>query len=324
MTSEARIIEGGEAARIKLRAKLVKIFSGADAPDSEVTLSLVQVAKMGEMQIHDFPYEDGSIEELVKEIVDEAEEDAVQHARGKVKYAVRIKELGLREIFTLNIPAIDDDEDDYEDLDELPNRRGLIQQQMRHNEVILKEAVSVGKSDRSMLYNMIRDLQAENALLKRQWFEGQAIIENLRNMQFARDLEIEKLRKSEQRKDQVAGMLLQTGPVLAANLLGGGAGQAKQTSNEQLGNRTPLEAMVEALISSLEQKPGKLQQIASLLDQGEMINLGSIHRYVAERREKEEEMKKQAQPKPTNGYTSTGPYTPYNGAPSASPQGAAR
>jgi hypothetical protein len=322
VTKEARIIEGGEEARQKLLGRLKKIFSGADAPSEEVEITLVQVAKMGEMAIHEFPYDgDGSLEDLVGEIIDEAEDDAAQHARGKVKYAMRIKSLGERTVFTLNIPSLDDDDDDYEDIDELPNRRGLIQQQMRHTEVLLKEAVSGGKADRSMLYGMIRDLQAENALLKKQWFEGQAIIENLRNMQFARDLEIEKLRKSEARKDQVAGMLLQTGPVLAAKLLGGGSGQADSTPTDQLGQRTPLEQMVEAFFMSLEQNPTALQKIAEGLDQGQLINLSNIHRYIAERREREAQIKAQQaaqqQPKPSappySPYTSTGPYTPYSG-----------
>jgi len=330
---DARIIEGGEDARVKLTHVLQKLISGPDAGDS-LEIVLAQCAKMGELTLHEFKFDyDGGLDDLVKEIVDEAESDAEQH-RGKVKYAVRVKNKGLRTVFTLNIPYLEDDDEDFEDIDELPNRRGLIQQQMRHTEIFAKEMISSSKSDRSMLYNMVRDLTQENQQLKKQWFEGQALIENLRNMSFARDLEIQKLQKAEQRKDQVAGMLLQTGPMLAARLLGGGAQQAQDTPKSHLGQRTPLEAMLEGLFASLEQKPEKLQRIAAELDPAELANLAEIHRYIAERREKEAEIRQASQaPSPTNGANQTNgtangqphytPYTAYvppTGGPQAPPQ----
>lgn len=318
---DAHIVEGGEDARIKLAHALQKLTKRGAEGEGSLEIVLAQVAKMGEMTVQEFTYDfDSSVEELVQEIVDAAEEDAAAH-HGRVKYAVRVKNPSLRTIFTLHRPLIEDDDDDFEDLDELPNRRGLIQQQMRHTEVFAKEMISSSKTDRSFMYNMIKDLQQENQQLKKQWFEGQSIIENLRNMQFARDLEIEKLRKAEQRKDQVAGMLLQTGPMIAAKLLGGGAGAAAQTSTEMLGQRTPLESMVEGFLASIEQNPEKLQKLAQILDPVDLANLQGIHKYMAERREKEEEMRQahaqaqqpSTQTNGTNGQPPYPGYTPYTG-----------
>jgi hypothetical protein len=311
--NDARIIEGGEEARVKLTAALRKFVEGPDT-DGDIEITLYQAAKMGEMAIREFIYDfDGGLDELVKEIINEAEDDAESH-RGKVKYAVRVKGRPFRTIFTLHVPTVESLDDD-DDVDELPNRRGLIAQQMKHNEIFAKEMLAGSRTDRTFMYNMIRDLQQENQQLKKQWFEGQAIIENLRNMQFARDLELQKLQKSEERKDKVATMLMQTGPMLASRLLGGGTQAAVQAeeAGAPAGNRTPLEAMLEGLFSSLEQKPEKLQQIANLLDPVELANLAEIHRYIAERREKEEELKQSAQQEPSNGVAPMPPrpYTPY-------------
>jgi hypothetical protein len=321
---DAQMIEGGHDARVKLKGVFERLLSGADASSEPIEVTLYQVAKSGELSINNMSYDfDGSIDEFIKEIVDEAENDAIEH-RGKVKYAVRVKGKQLRSVFVLKIPDIEDDDDDFEDLDELPNRRGLIQQQMRHTEVFAKEMIASTKNDRTFMYNMIRDLQQENQALKRQWFEGQAIIENLRNMQFARDMEVEKIRKAENRKDQMAGGLLQMAGQIGTKLLGGGAAQAEQTPLERLGQRTPLEGMVEQLFASLEQKQGTLEKIAQVLDPAELANLAGIHQYIAERREKEEEMKRaqtQGGTPGANGQSTHYPYPPYT-APPVSQNGA--
>lgn len=218
---DAVTCEGGVEARTKVHDFLKKVENGLET-QGELKVLLCQAAKMGEQdvdeQIYDFSV---PLEEFVNDLVSSAESDAMDIGKGRVKYSVRVVGKQARCTFALSVPEREDE--DVEDLDELPQKRGLISQQMRHNEAFAKIVVGQAREGSDVLREIIRDLRAENTTLKRREAETIKTLEELRSMQFARDLEVMKLHKAEQRKDEVAKILMAGAPILLTKLLGGGA-----------------------------------------------------------------------------------------------------
>lgn len=266
---------GGPEARQKVLEFLTKVAEGLET-EGELQVTLAQVAKGGAMDVTEEIYDfSDTLDKFVEDLIDAAERDAMDIGKGRIKYSIRVAGKNARCTFALKVPEREDE--DVEDLDELPNKKGLIAQQMQHNEVFAKLVVSQTRDSVDVLREMLREVRAENLQLKRREAEAIKMLEELRSMQFARDLEVMKIHKSEQRKDQVAGILMQGAPILISKLMSGGgplAGAMGQGSSPPAGAsatpppstpgkapRTELELMLEGFLKTFTQE--QLIQIAN-------------------------------------------------------------
>jgi hypothetical protein len=308
---DARFIEGGDEAGVKLMVWLEKKAKSTET-EGDLEIHLLQKAKTGEMSVDKFFYSlDESLEETVEQIIEAAERDAESN-RHKTRYCVRIKDHSQFFSFTLNIPPIDiDDEDDFE-LDELPNKKGMLGLFMRHNEVFAKEMLTSARLGRNDILAENRDLRQENAQLRRLYNDQTKIFEELRNMQFARDLKIKEFQKGEDRKDKATEIFFKAAPLIASKLLGGE--QGAQFAAE-VGAGSPIEQMVDGFIQSLESNPEKLQKIITVLDPVDLAVFHEIHKRIQEKRAFEAQQAEQQQngQNGQNGFPFAHGANPFNG-----------
>lgn len=289
---EALVIEGEGEARQKVKAFIEKAAGSLEA-EGELKITLSQAAKTGSMAVYETVYAfDETIEDLVAELVDKACEDAEHIGRGRIKYTVEVDGVKGRVTFSLKIPEREGEDED--DIDEVPNKRGLISQQMRHNETLVKVAVGASKETNEMLRSMLRDEQARTQRLEAKYMETMKAYEELLSMRQVRDIELRKVESQERRKDQVGHVLMQGLPILASKLLGGGQKQAV----EMMGAKTPLEQMLEGFLMTMNHD--QLAKIASseLFTPIQKAGLMEIISFVLERQAAEQE---KVSGKPANG-----------------------
>lgn len=280
---DARHFLGVEEAKGKVLGWLEKVASSLET-EGELKVTLSQVAKAGSDDVGQEIYDYATpLDKFVDDILDMACEDAKEIGRGKIKYSVEVAGIKGRICFAITVPEIDID-GDFEDLEELPNRKGLITQQMRHTEAIMKTAVSVFREMNDMTKSMMRDKDHRIEKLERGQVETIKAFEELISMRHVRDMEFKKIEKEQHRRDQVAHVIVQGLPLLASKFLGGGTREAV----ENFGGRTPLESMLESLVMTFDQ--GQLMKLAQsdLLSPDQKANLMEMIKYVMERQQAEE------------------------------------
>lgn len=284
MFQNATTCEGGTEARRKVLEFLTKVAEGMET-EGEIKVVLHQVAKGGEQAIAEDVYDFADpLEQFASELIDEAEKDAMDIGRGKIKYSLRVAGKNARCTFALTVPENEDS--DLDDIDEVPNRKGIISQQMRHTEAAWGTTRAVVKDAQELLHRTIRDQAARIQVLERQALENVKLYEDLFNMKFARDLELAKLQKSEMRKDQVGHVLMQGLPIVMAKLLGGG----QKAAVEMMGSKTPLEQMLEAFLGTFNREQLEKIMVSGVLSPPQIAAFGEILTYVMDRHEKEQEM----------------------------------
>lgn len=237
---DAKFIAGSPEAYDKLLPWMKRISSENES-QSELVFALFQTGKEGEIPVDDrFPYDyQEPIEKLCNEILDAAEEEA-EDLGGKVKFTVRVRTRGANRPSSLSLARCtftlvasgkggrtsreDEDFAAMSEVDDLPNARGQIAQAQRHTEAMAKLAVYSARGSHQLVIDaqqeIIAGLRNENAALKRQYFENVRVYEDLRSMEWARDLDRQKQASAEARKRQVLGMILKFAPMLAARFLG--------------------------------------------------------------------------------------------------------
>lgn len=282
---DALQFQGVDAARVKISEFLTKVSVSLET-EGEMQVTLSQAAKHGEQAVYESVYSfDEVMTEFVEELVDACMKDAEDIGRGKIKYSLTVKGVKGRVTFALVIPEQEGEDED--DLDEVPNKRGLISQQMRHNEQFMKITVGFAKDNQAMLRAELKDARARIAFLERGHVETIKQYEELISMRHVRDLEFKKLENGERRKDQVGHILMQLAPVVASKFMGGGAKAAVE-----MGAKTPLECMLEGFLSTFDQAQlGKLAH-AGILSPIQMAGFMEIVGYILERQAAEEESRK--------------------------------
>lgn len=250
---DGAMIEGVGEASQKVKAFLLKY---KDSTENEGTLvvELYQAAVGQEEIVETFEHEQGdSIDKLVDEIIEAATEDADGLVTGgKVKYTVKIEGLRGRVAFSLKVVAGEDE--DIEDVEDLPNKKGLITQQMRHNEKVMKVAMGFAEKFGNILQKSLHDKDQRIADLEKVHLEGVRTYAELARAKSAEDMEFRKLEREEARKDQAIGILAQGAPMLmsmVASKMGGPQGP------------TPLEAALTNFMSSISN-----EQIQALIGSG--------------------------------------------------------
>lgn len=260
------IIEGiGEASQ-KVKAFLAKY---KDSTENEGTLvvELYQAAVGQEEIVETFEYEQGeSLDKLVDEILEAATEDADGLVTGgKVKYTVKVEGLRGRVAFSLKIVAGDDE--DIEDVEDLPNKKGLITQQMRHNEKLMKTSMGIMEKFGNILQKALHDKDQRIADLEKVHLDGIRVFSEVSQAKHVQDMEFRKLEREEGRKDQAIGILAQGAPMLmsmVASKMGGGPIQQ---------GPTPLEAALTNFMNSIRGEQIQALIASGIFEQGQLMSL---------------------------------------------------
>ena len=342
---DADTVEGIPEAQAVITPWLKKIVDSSDN-EAPLVIKLVQVPKHsngGELSLEQFPYAfEDPVEELVQEILERAIEDA-HGTPGRSNYAIRVMGREQRKKFHLLMPMreVGGGEDDEWGTSFLPEHKGIIGQQMEHNQVFAKELVAATREGRQDARQIIQDLRAENAQLKREAAETRRErreelkrAEELRSLEFMRKREQRKLDRSEEREEKIISGLMTVGPPLLMAALGGEKATARMAMLQQAnagpagsgdgaagGAGAPTEEqLIDALIIMLEKRPAKQQAVFSaIMDEPDILRVfGEISRRSGIRRaEQEKAAQKEAETKKTaqNGETNGFPYSNLGGSP---------
>src|SRR5882724_4482974 len=252
---DAESCEGMEEGKSSIRAFLEMLKRSTEI-EGEAQLELWNVGHGAEDAIYTTEWDISEpTEDVIDEIMDAAETDALNVGRGKVRFKVVVgglKKAG-RAAFTLNVPDNGDDlnPEDIEDIEELASRKGLLTQLMRHQEKTIKVglggaavAQATLKSQLEAAYKRITDLEGRH-------LETVKVYEELLSAKHMRDLELRKLDNDERRKEQVAGILMQGFPILLNKFMSnkalppGPATDATAPNKPFVEEQTQLEIMLE-------------------------------------------------------------------------------
>jgi len=307
LPDEAGVVEGIDEARVKIRAFL-KALSESIEVEGNLTIGIFSAGSpgAGEDPIGEVEFDlTEPLEKTVQTILEGAARDAEGYVTGKAKFTLRVEGYGGRCTFTLKVtPPEGEDEDD---INEMPNRKGLITQQMRHNEKLVRVNVTYSDKMYNMMMRLLHEKDDRIRQLEKTYMDAVKKTEELIDGRFVRDMEVRKIENQERRSDQVAQLLMQGLPALANKFLGGGA----KLVNEP---RTPTENMLEGFLMSFDRN--QLMKIAQsgLLSEIQLAGFMQIISTVQERHMAEEE-KRVADRAAQNGATQS---TQTPSAPSAS------
>ena len=240
---------------------------------------------------------DTPIREISEAIVERAAEDCRgMEAKRGVKYVVRADGLKGRCIFTLKFD--NGVEEDMDDIDDVPNRKGLMGLLMRHQEGTYQLAVGEAKHLINVLSAQIKEKDKIISEMQRNQLESMKVYEELLSGKHVRDIELRKIENKERRMDQLAGTVLQGFPLLVGKFLGGGAGAAAMQQTP--GARSQMETLVEGFIKTLDSE--QFQKIISsgLFNPMQIAGLVEIVKFIMER-EEAEQAKAQGHAQQANG-----------------------
>ncbi len=310
----AQTIDGGTAAFATVSTFLKKLRKSAENEGSlDVTLSQTSSAKGHKKKDDDavqtFPFDmQTDIDDLANEIVDVAIDDCDGLKAKTMKYDVRAEGLEARCGFTLK--GDDGEEEDMDDVDDLPNRKGLLALLMRHTQGSHK--LVVGTS-----HDMITSLREENRELRgmlkdsmRQSMDNMKAYEELVSGRHVRDMELRRTENKDRRMDQLAGTVLQGFPLLVTKFLGGGAGAAAMQAVP--GARTPMEGLLEGFLRTLDNEQFQSILASGLFRPDQITALVEIVKFAMERDEAEKvaAAKKNDPTSATNGAANGAPPPP--------------
>jgi hypothetical protein len=267
---DTQAIEGESEAKEKVEHFILNILESFEMDLSEYIFSLYQHGRGGEEDdpVHSVEHERESnkhedlvkaSQELAEEFVDAASEDVSNFLKGKHKYVVRCENVKARCVFTLVVNQTEDD--DMDDIEESPNKKGLLSMFMRHQEKIMKVAVGSVKNVIDMQHKTIKDKDERIKALETGQIETIRLTEELVSGKHMRDLELRKIDNKEKRMNEIAGMVIQGAPMLLQMVAESGKKAAASTNEEgvqvteqpvtQSVRAEPAGSEIESLVSTL-------------------------------------------------------------------------
>jgi len=284
---DATVVDGIQEAYHKVEVFLKKVKK---SPENEGQMDITLAQTTGRKDQEDDAVEtfeldmQTDIDALASEIVDCAVEDIEGIKTKSMKYSLKANGLQLRAVFTLKFD--EGEEEDMDDVDDLPNRKGLLALLMRHTQG--QHKLSIGTSK-----HMIDQLMDENKrkdetilTLQKQAMENIKAYEELVSGRHMRDMEMRKMENKDRRMDQLAGTVLTGFPLIVSKFLGNGAGAAAMQAVP--GARTPMEAMLEGFIKTLDKEQFTALMGSGVLRPDQIAGLVEIVKFVMEREEAEE------------------------------------
>lgn len=299
---DVQAIEGEGEASEKVERFVLNILESVEMDGSDYTFSLFQHGRGGEeddpvfstefkRKKKDRDYLIKSSQELAEAIVSEASSDVENFLKGKHKYVVRCEDVNARCVFTLTVNETEDE--DMDDIEETPNKKGLLSQLMRHQEKVMKLAVGATKNVIDMQNRTIRESQERIKQLEEKQVENIRLTEELVSGQHARNIELRRIEKKEKRMDEIAGMVMQGAPMLlqmvaASGAKVGGGGEVQVTETGQAAQQTParapsgsrIEQLVEVLLGTFTQDQMLKMQASGLFAPEQLMTLIEIAREI--------------------------------------------
>lgn len=190
-------------------------------------------------------FDGDAIENLVQEILGRVQEDA-DGMGGQQRYVVHLYEEGNKRAIgrlPIRVRGAEDEFDDSASGEEAPNLRGLVQQQMRHNEALAR-MITIGFG--GMIEKMSKRLDKSEDTVVRLLEQRQQMFDTLEqasSQQHERDTSLLLMESSEKRKDQLFEKLSLLLPA-ALNKL---AGQKIMDADD------PMTLMLRGFVNSLSQ-----------------------------------------------------------------------
>lgn len=268
---DARHVEGVAKARDIVEPWLKKMVENPeDERDLGVTLYHLSSRGKREKDIWFQRLRIGDdVGEFVDDLLDEAS-DNCEMLRGRNKYQVRVRGKDGCKSFFLESPSLPSDEHPLtaRDFDDEPDMKGFLAQVMRHKEAETKLLLQVVHEWREEVKEEKDALRRENRELRQVEHGLRVRTEQVINMQWARDMEIRREAKKEQRKDRMMSEIANIGRRLLE-----AKGILPPPPPPVLGEKAPLEAQIMRFVGSLtpEQfnpnalKPEQRQALESIL-----------------------------------------------------------
>ncbi len=299
----ASVVEGGHQAYSAILTFLNKVRKSPEN-EGEVNIILSQTTsrkdakKSDEDSFANFPFDmHTDPDELANEIADEA----VEHCEGlrarTMKYSVRAAGFTARCVFTLT--GDDGEEEDIDDVDDLPNRKGLLGLLMRHTQGNHKLSIGAAKH---MIDSLMQQVDKKDEIIERlqkQAMENVKAYEELVSGRHMRDMEVRRTENKDRRMDMLAGTVLQGFPLLIGKFLGGGAGASAM--QEVPGARTPVEAMIEGFLRTMDPNQFQALLASGVLRPEQIAGLVELVKFIMERDEADKAKAAGAQNGAANG-----------------------
>jgi hypothetical protein len=305
---DADFIAGAEEAREKVERFIAEKIVHNQEIEGDVHLSLAQLGAGSSMSIQSWLFCQGDeAGAMAASVVDAAIEDGGAVGNGKTKYQLTINGHTGRCAFTIEYRPTSED-----DLDEVPNAKGIVAQTLKHNETLHKLVVDMVRTTNHDHREQRKDYLDEIKNLRGGQIETIQTLAALYDAKHARDVETKKIEKSENRKDEVAGFLMQGIPHIVNKLVGGSAGGPPVIQPTS----TPLEQMLHGLLSTFtqEQLQAMVQTGQIQLRQDQMMGMLGMFQAVQEKAAAQEAARNRS-PEAQNG--TSGPAQP--AAPSGPP-----
>lgn len=219
---------------------------------------------VGQKDVEQVSTED--LQELTAEILQMIGDDA--SGMGGVQRYIVESYHGERESpsarFSMRLEGIDESIDDGNDA-EPPTKGGLVTQQMRHNEVLMKTfANTVGSAVQTLQRTITRQAEHIEVLLD-QRFKSIEIVEEAMSRKHERDIEFIREGASQERKDKLVDKGAMLIPVIANKLAG---------YKLLPGGESPRDSMLREFVNSLN--PEQFQSIQQSLAPEQLIVLVNL------------------------------------------------
>lgn len=284
---DAETVEGQGEAKDKVLRFIKNIIETVESEEDEFTFNLYKHGRGGEgddpVFSSEIPCKGGDIGELTDDIIEAAIEDASEFYKGSHKYVVKADNVRARCVFTLKVNPKDDE--DIDDIEEAPSKKGLMSQLMRHQEKIIKVAMGSVQRVIDTQARALRDKDERINTLESKQVETIRMTEELVSGKHARDIELRRIEKKEKRMDEVLGMAVQGAPMLLQMVAASGqkSSPAEEPPPPEMNSakESPLENLVDSIIGSftLEQfqniaKSGLFQpeQVMMLMELAKYVN----------------------------------------------------
>lgn len=226
-SDEAVSVEGQAEALEKIQKFILKIKTSSENEET-IRVQLLHVGDSVDRPLGAFLYQFGDIKELAKEILEEAEEYALELSE-RIKFVVqaRVGTQRLSQAFSLTVNGRDG-ESAYA---EPPTDEGREAQRMKFTKDFAKHSLDTSKAmvrtsqmPVELLYRLLQDEREKTTALEAKLEKALEVREQLLDGKQARDIAYDEYRRKQNRQDQALKMLGPAAKALVAHIaMGQGA-----------------------------------------------------------------------------------------------------
>ncbi len=243
----------------------------------------------------------GNVEQLASQMLDLAEKDAATLASGRYRYEVRTMQ-HLRGTARVAFQVIVSAEDEFPGIDEQPDSKGAVAQQMRHAEWAIRAVMQMAQSVTGVQREQIRQLADDNHRMAGDRIRILGQLEASRTEETERTMAMISNERADDRKDQVLQKLLPLAPIALSRFA---SKDAPPGTGGGMGSSV-LAQIVLALIKSF--KEDQVMKLASSFSMEQQALFGEMIRIVRDMEMAEKAKESAANPeRQASGASATSP-----------------